>query len=124
MIQSVHGSMLIIPRERKLTRFYVQMAEVEASSGRDARASINPATIFAQAKKVLAPYTLDYKYCDWWTAYQVGQRVSNGYQDKTSRILLAGDAGMMTLRHIDGTRLLTRCDKSTRTVPKLVKAQH
>lgn len=34
---------------------------------------------------------MDYKYCDWWTIYKIGQRVANhcSYQD---RIFLAGDA--------------------------------
>lgn len=92
-VQSNNGSMLIIPREKRLTRLYVQMAEVDASGGRDVRAQINPNTIFEQAQKIFAPYKLDYKYCDWWTAYQIGQRISNGFADKTCRVFLAGDAG-------------------------------
>jgi len=43
------------------------------------------------AQKTLAPYKLDYKYCDWWTAYQIGQRVGSNFS-KDERIFLAGDA--------------------------------
>lgn len=93
MVKSKEGAMLVIPRERKLVRLYVQMAEVDADNGREARAGINPDTILTQAQKILAPYKMDYRYCDWWTAYQVGQRVSNSFQDKHARVFLAGDAG-------------------------------
>lgn len=43
------------------------------------------------AQKTLAPYKLDYEYCDWWTAYQIGQRVGSNFS-KNERVFLAGDA--------------------------------
>lgn len=47
--------------------------------------------ILACAQRTLAPYKLDYEYCDWWTAYQIGQRVGSNFS-KNERIFLAGDA--------------------------------
>lgn len=47
--------------------------------------------ILKAANKTLAPYTLSYEYCDWWTAYQIGQRVGSNFS-KNERIFLAGDA--------------------------------
>jgi phenol 2-monooxygenase (NADPH) len=43
------------------------------------------------AQRTLAPYKLDYEYCDWWTAYQIGQRVGSSFS-KNERVFLAGDA--------------------------------
>lgn len=39
----------------------------------------------------MAPYKLTYEYCDWWTAYQIGQRVGSNFS-KNDRVFLAGDA--------------------------------
>lgn len=84
------GSMMIIPRENKLTRLYIQLKEV-STGGRIDRSSISPATILKGAQKVLAPYKIEYKHCDWWTVYQIGQRVGKGFS-KHDRVFLAGDA--------------------------------
>jgi phenol 2-monooxygenase len=43
------------------------------------------------AQRTMAPYKLTYEYCDWWTAYQIGQRVGSQFS-KNERIFLAGDA--------------------------------
>lgn len=37
------------------------------------------------------PYELAYDYCDWWTAYQIGQRVGNSFSCD-DRVFLGGDA--------------------------------
>ena len=91
MIQSAEGTLIIIPRESKLVRIYVQLLEVEAGSVAKDNWGTNPEKILERARKIFAPYTLRYTYCDWWTAYQAGQRVSNHYTE-SERIFLAGDA--------------------------------
>lgn len=93
---SVHsessGSLMVIPRENDLVRFYVQLQEVKTdSSGRADRSQITPEIILKAAQKVLAPYTLTYEHCHWWTAYQIGQRVGTNFS-KNERIFIAGDA--------------------------------
>lgn len=68
-----NGSLMVIPREKKLVRLYIQLKEVTPdASGRADRSKITPDLIFGAAQKILAPYKLDYEYCDWWTAYQYG----------------------------------------------------
>ncbi|WYZ46660.1 hypothetical protein EsH8_IX_000885 [Colletotrichum jinshuiense] len=87
-----HGSLMVIPRENKLVRLYIQLKEVTPdASGRADRSKITPELIFGAAQKILSPYKIDYEYCDWWTAYQIGQRVGTTY-DAHSRVFLAGDA--------------------------------
>ncbi|KAI9710281.1 MAG: hypothetical protein M1820_002775 [Bogoriella megaspora] len=93
MIHSANsGSLMVIPRENKLVRLYVQLKEVTPdASGRADRSKITPEAILSAAQKTLSPYKLTYKYCDWWTAYQIGQRVGKNF-DKHRRIFLTGDA--------------------------------
>ncbi|KAF5025727.1 hypothetical protein F66182_2194 [Fusarium sp. NRRL 66182] len=87
-----NGSLMVIPRENKLVRLYIQLKEVTPdASGRADRSKINPDLIFKAAQNIIHPYKLDYEYCDWWTAYQIGQRVGTAY-DLHDRVFLAGDA--------------------------------
>jgi phenol 2-monooxygenase len=84
---------MVIPRENKLVRLYIQLKEIKPDSAtrRADRSQISPELIIASAQKILAPYTIKYEYCDWWTAYQIGQRVGKNF-DYSSRVFLAGDA--------------------------------
>lgn len=87
-----NGSLMVIPRENKLVRMYIQLKEVAPdASGRADRSKLTPELIFGAAKKIIAPYRLDYEYCDWWTAYQIGQRVGTNFSAH-NRVFLAGDA--------------------------------
>lgn len=86
------GSLMVIPRENRLVRLYIQLKEVVPdASGRADRSKITPELIFKSAQKILAPYALEYEYCDWWTAYQIGQRVGTDFAAH-NRVFLAGDA--------------------------------
>lgn len=83
---------MVIPRENKLVRLYIQLTEIKPdASGRADRSQITPSTIIKAAQKIIAPYSLTYEYCDWFTAYQIGQRVGTDF-DYKSRVFLAGDA--------------------------------
>ncbi|KAE9973988.1 hypothetical protein BLS_003308 [Venturia inaequalis] len=86
------GSVMVIPRENGLVRLYIQLLEIKPdASGRADRSKITPGVIIAAAQKTMAPYKITYNYCDWWTAYQIGQRVGNTFH-KHNRVFLAGDA--------------------------------
>ncbi|EPE02360.1 phenol 2-monooxygenase [Ophiostoma piceae UAMH 11346] len=92
MIHSAdNGSMMVIPRENRLVRLYIQLTEVSVGGGRVDRSQIKPDMILSAAKKIMHPYKIDYHYCDWWTAYQIGQRVGKHFS-KLNRVFLAGDA--------------------------------
>ncbi|OCL11154.1 hypothetical protein AOQ84DRAFT_199228 [Glonium stellatum] len=86
------GSMMVIPRENKLVRLYIQLTEITPdATGRADRSKITPETILKAAQKIISPYKISYEYCDWWTAYQIGQRVGTQF-DAHTRVFLAGDA--------------------------------
>lgn len=89
MIHSAsNGSLMIIPRENRLIRMYIQLTEV-STGGRVDRSTITHEMIFKAAQKIISPYKLEYHYCDWWTAYQIGQRVGSHFS-KCDRVFLAG----------------------------------
>ena len=67
---SMAGSILNIPREDRINRLYVQLGLEDNSNN---RANINPQTMIETARKIMAPYTIDYKYCDWWSLYKIRQ---------------------------------------------------
>jgi phenol 2-monooxygenase len=94
------GNLLIIPREGGyLVRFYVDLGEVTPET----RDSIKQATverIVRTAQRILQPYTLDVKEVVWFSVYEVGQRLTDRFDDalaadgtwREPRVFIAGDA--------------------------------
>ncbi|MGE3662457.1 MAG: FAD-dependent monooxygenase [Pseudonocardia sp.] len=93
-IQAGNGnSILLIPREGgHLFRLYVDMGEIAP----DARLTADE--VLAQARGVLAPYTLDVKETAWFSVYRVGHGVTDKFDDVPDdtaappRVFIAGDA--------------------------------
>lgn len=88
------GSVMVIPRENKLVRLYIQLTTTEKTAEGESRADrskINPDVILQSAQRIMAPYKITYRKLDWWTAYQIGQRVGTDFS-ASDRIFLAGDA--------------------------------
>ena len=83
-----HGSILLIPRERNMTRFYI---ELKSCVGTDRR-RLGQTFVMEQARKIMAPYNVDWKYIEWFGRYQVGQRVASRFCDGQTRVFLSGDA--------------------------------
>ncbi len=100
-IQSAdQGSILIIPREGGyLVRLYIELDEL----GPDERAADRGVTsdrLIEKARKILFPFDFDVAQVAWWSAYEIGQRVCDAFDDvaeaergsKSPRIFIAGDA--------------------------------
>lgn len=65
------GSLMIIPRENKLVRLYIQLTTTEkvGEGGAKAdRSKINPEVILQAAQRIIAPYKLTYRVLDWVNA--------------------------------------------------------
>ncbi|KAL8719943.1 MAG: hypothetical protein Q9225_003120 [Loekoesia sp. 1 TL-2023] len=58
------GSILSVPREGRINRMYIQLGLEDNVTNRD---QITPGFMLEAARKIMAPYTLDFKYCDWWS---------------------------------------------------------
>ncbi|ODA79607.1 hypothetical protein RJ55_05201 [Drechmeria coniospora] len=118
-----HGSILIIPRERNMTRFYI---ELKSCSGTDRR-QLGQNFVMEQARKIMAPFKIDWKYMEWFGRYQVGQRVASRFCDSNTRVFLSGDAshthspkaaqGMNTSMH-DSWNLSWKLNLSVRGLAK------
>ncbi|RMZ71366.1 phenol 2-monooxygenase [Pyrenophora seminiperda CCB06] len=85
-IHSTSGNLLIIPREGgQLVRFYIQLP-----------AGVQPKTVKLahlqdQARRIFAPYSMDFAGVFWWSAYSIGQRLASAFHAH-NRVFLTGDA--------------------------------
>ena len=100
-IQSAEsGSLLIIPREGGyLVRMYIELDELHGNE-RAADRQVSSTMLAVKARAILSPYTLDVKEVSWWSAYEIGQRVCDAFDNvsnedrelQTPDIFIAGDA--------------------------------
>ncbi|KAG7407470.1 Phenol hydroxylase [Fusarium oxysporum f. sp. rapae] len=81
-----HGSVLLIPRERNMTRLYIEMKSSVTSKG------LGQEFVMEQARLIMAPYTINWTSVEWFGNYQVSQRFATRFLDPTQRIFIAGDA--------------------------------
>ncbi|KAJ7015890.1 FAD binding domain-containing protein [Mycena alexandri] len=84
------GSLMIVPRERNLVRFYIQLGALQPGEKIGVSAQ-SPEKIIESARKILAPYTLECPEVEWWSVYEIGQRICKTVSSK-DRVFLAGDA--------------------------------
>ncbi len=94
------GNILLIPREGGyMVRLYVDLGDIDPNK-REAFRDITQEQVIATAQRVLRPYTLDVKSVVWFAVYQVGQRVTDRFDDvpvdqvasRLPRVFIAGDA--------------------------------
>ena len=94
------GNILLIPREGGyMVRLYVDLGEIDPNK-RDAFRENTQEKVIATAQRVLRPYTLDVRNVVWFAVYQVGQRVTDRFDDvppeqagsRLPRVFIAGDA--------------------------------
>ncbi|MCK1654243.1 FAD-binding monooxygenase [Bradyrhizobium sp. 149] len=101
LIQSAKdGSLLIIPREGGyMVRLYVELAKLDIGE-RVANRNITADDVIAKAQRILNPHTLNVKEIAWWSVYEIGQRLTDKFDDvpeteidrRLPRIFIAGDA--------------------------------
>ena len=114
-LHSHHGTLMNIPRENDLVRFYIQLPDdtdfVDKQTGRVDRARATPEKLIETAVNIFEPYHVEkFGEVEWWTIYIseclclgsdqllwgltlsiVGQRVARSFSVK-DRIFIAGDA--------------------------------
>ena len=101
LIQSAtEGSVLLIPREGGyMVRMYVEMDKLNVNE-RVAGRNITLEQLIAAAQRIFHPYTLDVKEVPWWSVYEIGQRLTDRFDDVEPEqaqsylphIFIAGDA--------------------------------
>lgn len=94
------GSLLIIPREGGyMVRLYVELAKLDVGE-RVANRNITAEDVIVKAQRILKPHTLEVKEIAWWSVYEIGQRLTDKFDDvpeaeintRLPRIFIAGDA--------------------------------
>ncbi len=97
---SDEGNILLIPREGGyMVRLYVDLGVVDPNN-REAFRDNTQEKVIGIAQRVLHPYKLDVKSVVWFAVYQVGQRVTDRFDDvptnqlasRLPRVFIAGDA--------------------------------
>ena len=85
------GSVLMIPRERNMTRLYI---ELKPTSDVATTAKERQTQEFVQkrAQEIMRPYRLEWRNVEWFGRYQIGQRVAARFSDDERRVFIAGDA--------------------------------
>jgi phenol 2-monooxygenase (NADPH) len=100
VIQSEAGNIVLIPREGGyLVRFYIELDDL-APGERVASRGITVETLIEAARRILSPYTLDVRDVVWWSVYEIGQRLTDAFDDvpadqvgsRLPRVFIAGDA--------------------------------
>jgi phenol 2-monooxygenase len=98
---SDEGNILLIPREGGyMVRLYVDLGDIDPNTRDTFRDKHTQDSVIATAQRVLRPYTLDVKSVAWFAVYQVGQRVTDRFDDvpadqaatRLPRVFIAGDA--------------------------------
>jgi phenol 2-monooxygenase len=100
-IQSANdGTVIIIPREGgHLFRLYIELAKLDIGE-RVASRNITLDELIAKARRIFHPYTLDVKEVPWWSVYEIGQRLTDKFDDvpeeevatRLPSVFIAGDA--------------------------------
>lgn len=109
------GTVMVIPRENRLVRLYIQLKEVSAGAGRVDRSTITPDLIFKAAQKILSPYSIKYHYIDWyapwrrrrpWGSGRLTDRVLGGLHIRSASVPGTGSANL-TASSSQGVRTCT-----------------
>lgn len=90
LIQSAsEGNIIIIPREGGyLTRFYVELDKL-AEGERVASRNITVEQLIATAQRTFRPYSLEVKEVAWWSVYEIGQRLTDKFDDVPDEAVVA-----------------------------------
>ncbi|PVI01575.1 hypothetical protein DM02DRAFT_524592 [Periconia macrospinosa] len=119
------GSVLMIPRERNMTRLYIELkpGSEEATS----KEQHTQEFVQKRAQQIMQPYRLQWRTVEWFGRYQIGQRVAARFMDPEQRVFIAGDAshthspkaaqGMNTSMH-DAWNLAWKLNFSVRNLSK------
>lgn len=94
------GSILIIPREGGyLARFYIELDKLQHDE-RIAARNITSEVLLDRARRIFKPYTFDVRHIAYWSVYEVGQRLTDHFDDvptpereqRNPKVFITGDA--------------------------------
>ncbi|CZS88201.1 related to 2-polyprenyl-6-methoxyphenol hydroxylase and related FAD-dependent oxidoreductases [Rhynchosporium graminicola] len=83
------GSVLFIPREKNMTRLYIELNSQSTTSSPEIATQ---EFVMARARVIMAPFKLSWKIIEWFGIYKVGQRVAKKFSGESETVFIAGDA--------------------------------
>lgn len=83
------GSILWIPREKGMTRLYVELSSTDGERVEKSKATTE--YVMSRAREAMHPFNLEWKTVEWFGTYVVGQRVAKRFMDSEAQIFIAGD---------------------------------
>lgn len=84
------GSCIILPRERGMTRMYVELKPDLRDIA--SRGELSEEFVLGIAREILEPYRVHWRHVEWFGRYQIGQKVASKFQDDDGRVFICGDA--------------------------------
>lgn len=101
LIQSAdEGNVIVIPREGGyLVRLYIELDKLAAGERIGSR-TITVDHLVSAAQRIFRPYAFEVKDVVWWSIYEIGQRLTDRFDDvagaeagsRDPRVFIAGDA--------------------------------
>ncbi|PBP21429.1 hypothetical protein BUE80_DR007521 [Diplocarpon rosae] len=83
------GSILCIPREKNMTRLYIELHP--GSAPIDSEAATEE-FVMQRAKAIMHPFKVSWEAVEWFGIYRVGQRVAKKFSSESEKVFIAGDA--------------------------------
>ncbi|KAK6583025.1 hypothetical protein PZA11_004101 [Diplocarpon coronariae] len=83
------GSILCIPREKNMTRLYIELHP--GSAPIDSKAATEEFVV-QRAKAIMHPFKVSWETVEWFGIYRVGQRVAKKFSSESEKVFIAGDA--------------------------------
>lgn len=81
---------MVIPRENKMVRLYIQIAS-STDSDWNPRKTATASEVQQKAKRILQPYSIEWETLEWYSVYPIGQGIADRYT-LDQRVFLGGDA--------------------------------
>ncbi|KAF2009889.1 FAD monooxygenase-like protein [Aaosphaeria arxii CBS 175.79] len=84
------GTILMCPRERNMTRLYIELKPGSMEVTMKERATQE--FVQMRAQEIMQPYRLRWRNVEWFGRYVIGQRVASHFTDPNHTVFIAGDA--------------------------------
>ncbi|GIC93163.1 uncharacterized protein Aud_009645 [Aspergillus udagawae] len=88
VVKTKFGNLMIIPRERRMVRVYVQVSHTTAAEYKDRE---DYELLIDTIRIIMRPYSFGYSHVEWSTVYNVGQWICPQFSH-ANRVFLTGDA--------------------------------
>ncbi|KAF7869658.1 hypothetical protein EAF04_004442 [Stromatinia cepivora] len=88
VVHSEKGAILAIPRERNMTRLYIELQDTAEKDSKEVVQDF----VMKRAEEIFSPYELTWERIEWFAVYRFGQRAAKRFSDDTQRVFIVGDA--------------------------------